>query len=274
MVPEIGGAFFQPMVRGIEAGARELGFDLLIHTTRMSRPDNTPWRRLAEHNTDGLLVFTDGLGTAEMARLQSIGFPVVLLHRTPPKALAISCVTIENQAGARNIIDHLITIHGHRRIAILQGQVENEDSMWREKGYREALDAHGLPFDPSLVARGGFDQEESMDAVQRWLAGNVAFDAIFASDDSSAVGAILALRQAGKRVPEDIAVVGFDDSQLARSVIPPLTTVRAPTEQVGLEGVRQLVKLIHGEQAEARVTLPTKLVIRQSCGCQDSNSQG
>jgi DNA-binding LacI/PurR family transcriptional regulator len=101
-----------------------------------------------------------------------------------------------------------------------------------------------------------------------WLiAEGVDFDAVFSGDDESAIGVLMALRQAGKRVPEEIAVVGFDDSLFAGTLLPPLTTVHAPTELVGKKAVGELVRLIQGEEIEPRVVLPTELTIRQSCGC-------
>ncbi len=93
------------------------------------------------------------------------------------------------------------------------------------------------------------------------------FDAVFSGDDDSAAGAMTALLQAGKRIPQDVAVVGFDDVPIARYLRPALTTIRVPIEQVGREGVRQLVRLIRGQQAEALVLLRTELIIRESCGC-------
>jgi LacI family transcriptional regulator len=90
---------------------------------------------------------------------------------------------------------------------------------------------------------------------------------VFTGDDESAIGVLNALRQAGKKVPEEIAVVGFDDSIFANTLLPPLTTVRAPTEEVGSKAVRQLVRVIQGETVESRLVLSTELKIRQSCGC-------
>ena len=268
LLPEISGAFFQPLLRGVEAGARQVGLDLLIHATREPRHENTPHRPLGEHNTDGVLVFPDSLDHSELVRLHGIGFPVVLLHQTPPEPLNIPVVTIENQSGAQMIVEHLIQVHGGRRIAFLQGQEGHEDSLWREKGYRQALKTHGIPFDPALILYGGFNQDEARKAVERMLLDGLQFDAIFAGDDDSAIGAILALRQAGRRVPEDVAVAGFDDSSFAHTFSPPLTTVHAPTEQVGREAVHQLVRIIRGDKVEPRMVLPTILVVRQSCGCQ------
>jgi LacI family transcriptional regulator len=266
LLPEITGAFFQPLLRGVEAGVSEAGYDLLIHTTQ-SRPENIPHRPLGEHNTDGLLVFTESLDEKELTRLHGIGFPVVLLHQAPPYSLNIPVVTIENQSGARNIVDHLIEIHGCRRIVFLQGPAGHEDSTWREKGYCQALNTHNIIFDPLLIRRGNFDRNEARFSIQRLIAEGVDFDAVFTGDDESAIGVLMALRQAGRKVPEEVAVVGFDDSLFAGTLLPPLTTVRAPTEIVGKKAVEELVRLIQDEEVEPRVVLPTELTIRQSCGC-------
>jgi LacI family transcriptional regulator len=267
LLPEIGGAFFQPLLRGVEAGVSEAGFDLLIHTTQ-SHSENAPHRPLGEHNTDGLLVFTESLDVKELSRLNSIGFPVVLLHQASPNSLDIPVVTIENQSGAKKIVEHLIKIHNRCRIVFLQGPEGHEDSTWREKGYLEALEAHGISFDPSLIMRGNFDRTIAQASIDQLLSDNVIFDAVFTGDDESAIGVLLSLRKAGRRIPEDIAIVGFDDSVFANTLMPPLTTVRAPTEQVGNQAIRQLVRIIQGEEVEPRLVLPIELTIRQSCGCQ------
>ena len=268
LLPDIGGEFFQPLLQGVEEGVSEAGFDLLIHATRAPHSHGAPRRPLGEHNTDGLLVFTQSLDTQELRRLHQAGFPVVLLHQTPPKSLDIPVVTIENQSGAQKIAEHLIDIHGCRRIVFLQGPVGHEDSHWRELGYRRALKKHGLPFDPALVTNGGFDAHQAQAAVERLIHQGSVFDAIFCGDDDSAVGAIQALRKAGRGIPGDVAVVGFDDSIFAQILTPPLTTVRSPMELVGREAVRQLIRIIRGEKVEPRLVLPTELIIRRSCGCQ------
>jgi LacI family transcriptional regulator len=162
LLTEIGGGYFSPLLCGIEAGVRQTGYDLLIHCTRTGRSDNSrilefPHRPLAEHNTDGLLIFTDSVDLCELARLYAIGFPVVLLHQTPPEDLHIPFVTVENQAGAEKLVSHLIEVHGRRRIVFLSGPEDHEDSTWRESGYREALEMYGLAYDHRLVEQGGFN---------------------------------------------------------------------------------------------------------------------
>jgi len=267
LLPEIGGWFFPSMLRGIEAAAREAGYDLLIHTVEAAYPLKVSRRALGRHNTDGLIVFTNSVDNEELVHLKQSGFPVVLLHETPPASSDIPVVTIENKSGAQKIVDHLIEVHHCGRIAFLQGPEGHEDSEWRERGYRESLEAHGIPFDETLVASGEFDENAAANAVGQWLMDGVEFDAIFCGDDDAAIGVFSALQRAGRLIPDDVAVVGFDDVPLARFLTPPLTTVRAPTEQVGYDAVRQLVRLMRGERAEPLILLPTELVIRKSCGC-------
>jgi LacI family transcriptional regulator len=263
LTTDISTPFFTPILRGIEAGAREAGFGLLIYCTE-GQPSPRP---MGPHNTDGLLVFASSLTDEELGRLHEAGFPMVLLHQSPPRGLNIPYITFENKAGARRLVDHLIEMHGYRRVAFLRGPEDQEDSYWRELGYRESLEAHGISLDPELIATGGFDKEQAQIAAERWLAEGIEIDAIFAGDDESAIGVITALLRNGKRVPQDIAVAGFDDVHLADYLMPPLTTVRAPVEQAGREAVRQVVQLIDTGEADEVVLLPTELVIRHSCGC-------
>ena len=271
LLPEIGGAFFQLMLRGVEAGVREAGFDLLIHATHMVHDGVAPRRPLGEHNTDGLILFTDSVDLDEVQRLHRIGHPAVLMHRSSPHGMQIPVVTVENKNGAYQAVWHLIQVHGRHRIAFLRGIQDQEDAIWRERGYREALRNAGVPFDPDLIGQGDFDSHRAEQTVKTWLAEGVNFDAIFAADDESASGALAALRAAGKRVPEDVPVVGFDDVTFARFLVPPLTTVRAPIEQVGREAVHQLVNLIRTGNADSQTLLSTELIIRESCGCASSH---
>lgn len=264
---DIAGDFFAPLLSGIEQVTRENGFDLLISCTQPAL--RRPGFKLAvgPHNTDGLLVFADSLNAQDLAQLVAIGFPVVLIHQTPPEGLPISCVTVENKAASCKIVEHLILQHGRRQIVLLRGPQEQEDSLWREMGYRQALELHGIPFDESRVAPGDFERTIAHASILTLIAEGVPFDAVFAGDDEAAVGAMAALQEAGKRIPQDVAVVGFDDQRMAPYLTPSLTTVRAPTEAVGKEAACQLINLIRGGQAEPLTLLPTQMILRRSCGC-------
>jgi LacI family transcriptional regulator len=266
ILPAISGAFFPPMLRGVERSVRENGFDLLIYSTqpRRGEPIHHP---LGEHNTDGLIIFTNCLDDSELSRLNDLSFPMILLHRTTPAGMAIPSVVFENKAGARRLVEHLITVHGRHQIAFLRGPANNEDSYWREEGYGEALDAHDIAYDPARVAVANFDEADAQTAVNRWLVDGLPIDAIFAGDDDAALGALNALRQAGKRVPQDVAVVGFDDVPFARHTVPPLTTVYAPIEEAGYTAAAHLIECIRSTPVEPFTMLPTALVVRQSCGC-------
>lgn len=268
LLQRIGGEFFSTLLRGIERCASENGYNLLIYSTQ-----DPPYNHsllpipVGEQNADGLLVYVNSLNPNELQRFSQIGFPVVLIHQTPPKGLPIPSVTIENKTGARRIVDHLIEVHNYRRIAYLAGRIDQEDTYWREIGYRESLDAHGIPIDPELIASGDFDRQQAKLTVESWLASGAVIDAVFAADDEMAIGVLAAFEHAGIHVPDDIALVGFDDIYLSQYLSPPLTTVRAPTEQVGREAIQLLIQKIQGQHTDNVVLLPTELVIRQSCGC-------
>ena len=266
MLPEISGGYFSPLLRGIEGAAREAGFDLLIHATDEPHRIPTARRPLGEHNSDGLLIFTDSLEDEGILRLHALGLPLVLMHQSMP-GVEIPVITIENKAGAMGVVSHLIEVHGRRRIAFLRGPATQEDSGWREKGYLEALEAHGIPVDPMLIGAGEFDQQVAERTVRELIQNGNNFDAIFCGDDEAALGVYAALQANGRPIGTDVSVAGFDDVPFAAFLAPPLTTVRVPIEQVGREAVRQLVHLIRGEPPQALTLLPTELIIRNSCGC-------
>jgi LacI family transcriptional regulator len=267
LLPEVSSEFFFPILRGIEAATRQAGFDLLIAIQPEEQARQMAHNPLGDHNTDGLLIFGDLADSPALAQLIRLNFPLVLLYQAAPPGSGITSIQIENKHGSHLLVSHLIEVHGARRIAFLRGPAGNEDSSWRETGYRQALADHNLAFDPRLVEAGNFEQQGGRTAIETLLKKGIQFDAVFAGDDGTAIGALAALNQAGLRVPEDVRLVGFDDIPTSRYLNPPLTTVRAPTEQVGHEAVKQLVRRIRTGQADAEVLLPTELVIRQSCGC-------
>lgn len=259
--------FFAPLLSGIESVVSQNGYNLLVATYRSGMRKNYE-PPVGPHNTDGMLVFADSLDNNQVSRLYARKFPLVLIHRTPPDELPIPFVTVENRAAARKVVEHLITEHGKRQIVFVRGPAQQEDSYWREEGYRMALQAHGLPYRAELVISGEFEREVSYAAMREFLSDSPVFDAVFASDDDSAIGALKALNEAGQRVPEDIAMVGFDDMRLSSFLTPPLTTVRAPTEQVGRVAAQQLFRLLENATPELVTLLPTQIILRRSCGCQ------
>lgn len=262
---EIRGAFFPQLLKGVESQLHEAGYELLVYSTHSDRPIKR--KPIGEHNTDGLLVFTTSLEKEEISRLYRINFPMVLMHETPPEGMDIPVITVENKDGAIMLVDHLIEKHDRRRIVFLRGPEGHEDSEWRERGYREALEAHNIPFDEALISSGEFDQQTAYHSIKKLIETGVDFDAVFSGDDDASIGVYRALKQARRLVPDDVAVVGFDDVDFAGYISPSLTTIRAPIEEVGREAVRQLLNLLNGEQVQSLVLKQTELIIRESCGC-------
>ncbi len=259
--------FFAPLLSGIESVVSQNGYNLLVatHHSGTQKKHEPP---VGSHNTDGLLVFADSLNDTQIGRLHSRKFPLVLIHRTPPENLPIPYVTVENHTAARTIVEHLITQHGKRNIVLVRGPVQHEDAYWREEGYKQALQSHGLPFREELVLAGEFEREAAYAAMREFLVDSPAFDAVFACDDDSAIGALKALTESGRRVPEDIALVGFNDIHLSSYIMPPLTTVHAPTEQVGRVAAGQIFRILKSEDPELATQLSTQIVLRRSCGCE------
>lgn len=261
--------FFVPLLNGVEAVVRKKEYNLIVATYHAGSRNHTQ-PPIGPHNTDGLLVFSDGLFDEDLANLNASGFPMVLVHRTPPPSLAIPSVTVENTEITHKLVEHLIQVHGKRRILFLRGPVNQEDSNRREVGYKSALAANGIPFDEKLMLNGDFEREIAFQVLNDFLGNGkrVAFDAVFTGDDDAAIGALKALHKYGYRIPEDVAVIGFDDLGFAPFLNPPLTTVRAPTESVGRIAAERLFDLLENQLSSGAVILPTEIIIRRSCGCQ------
>jgi DNA-binding LacI/PurR family transcriptional regulator len=205
----------------------------------------------------------------DLVRLNKVGFPMVLVHRTPPPAVPIPSVTVENVEITRTLVEHLIQVHHKRRILFLRGPVHQEDSERREVGYKTALQANGIPFDENLILNGDFERDVAYQAMNQFLENGhrVEFDAVFTGDDDAAIGVLRSLQHHNIQIPNDVAVVGFDDLGFAPFLNPPLTTVRAPTETVGRIATERLFELLEDHPSEEVVILPTEIIFRRSCGC-------
>jgi LacI family transcriptional regulator len=264
---KIEGDYFTPLLEGVVAVTESQNYNLLIFTANQSR--HLDARLLGPTYTDGLLVFLDSINDEGLTALQEINQPVVLIHRSSPTSLNLPMVTIENQAASMELVSHLIVSHQRRNIVFLRGPNNNEDSYCREKGYCQALEQHGIKIDESLIVSGDYDIVTAKNSVNSLIASNKTFDAVFAADDVSALGTLTSLKEAGFDVPGQVSVVGFDDQRLAAFLNPPLTTVHAPTDQVGSAAAELLLKIIHNEDVQLKTLLPTKLILRQSCGCKE-----
>ena len=272
--PEISGHYYATVLRGIEqVTMRERYALLIVSVNSLNREDLEMLLPLGEHNTDGLIIFTNSLPADIMERLHAHHFPMVLLHHTPPATVDIPHIHFANEPGAYAAVEHLIVAHGCRRIVLLRGPADNEDAAQREAGYQRALADHGLPVAHELQLDGEFNEAVAEAAIAAFVQQEIDFDAIFAADDESAWGAMTALRASGRRVPEDVAIAGFDDGLLSRHLTPALTTVHAPIEEAGCRAAETLLCAIHArdsggaDNGATALVLPTHLVVRGSCGC-------
>ncbi len=267
VVNNLKGSYLGPLLRGIDQKTRELGYNLLITT---QPPADEIYHVLGDHNTDGLTIVADpGISNDVLLGYVQTKFPVVLMFRIPPEGISLPYVVAENVTSSYKLIKHLILKHNCRRIGYLRGPETEQDSSRREIGYRTALEEHGIEICPDLISYGGFDKETAEAAAKKWFTDGIRPDAIFTGDDESAVGVYKAIEDAGLKIPEDIAVVGFDDDYVATRLNPSLTTVHVPLDELGRKAVESLNQFIKTGQTTSN-TITTKVVIRQSCGCKAS----
>jgi DNA-binding LacI/PurR family transcriptional regulator/anti-anti-sigma regulatory factor len=180
----------------------------------------------------------------------------------------VPAVLVDNYSGMRDVVAHLVRVHGYRRVAFVRGPESNEEAERRYRAYIDVLAEYNLPLDLALVAPGSFVSSTGVEAIRLLLdERKVDFEAVVAANDEMALGVLEALQARGLRVPDDIAVVGFDDIWEANAITPALTTVRQPVYELGKQAVDTLLALLRGKKVPAQVTLPTELVVRQSCGC-------
>jgi LacI family transcriptional regulator len=220
--------------------------------------------RLMGGTTDGAILVLPEESSNELRRLQEQGYPFVVADPRLPLDDAIPTVSVAHAAGARGAVDHLVAL-GHRRIALVtgtRGWVATEE---RVLGYRLAHAAAGLELDATLIDGGDYELDTGHAVAERLLAHPKRPTAFFACNDNLAAGALRATLERGLRVPEDVSIVGFDDTGVARAVHPQLTTVRQPLAELGRFSVALLNRLLEGQRTDTvPVELSTRLVLRAS----------
>jgi LacI family transcriptional regulator len=265
LLPDLYGEFFSEIIRGIDHTAQAAGYHILVSSSHDSKDEIDAALRSMRGRVDGLIIMSPDLEARRTLQTLQGSFPVVLLNGGA-EAKAFDTITIENHEGAREMTRHLIA-RGHRRIAMVCGPQRNYDAAERLRGYHTALTESGIEHEASLVVRGDFSELSGYGAVSQLLELEPRPTAIFAANDSMAIGALSALREAGLRVPDDVAVAGFDDIPLARYLTPPLSTVHVDISQLGERAAALLLtSLRKGNRPHQQLQLSTTLVIRASCG--------
>ncbi len=255
--------FFGSLLRGVSKELSASGLQLVLVMAWTAREHAQVEQYVRNGHVDGAILVSVHGDDPLPWRLMENGTPVVMSGRPQLSHPSLPYVDSDNVEGARAATAHLYE-RGRRRIAAITGPQDMSVGVDRLAGYRKALRGRrGVPRD--LCAFGDFSQESGERAMRQLLERDPELDAVFAASDMMAVGAMRALRAAGRRVPDDVAVVGFDDSETARHTDPPLTSVRQPTELMGREMTRMLLTLIEGGSTTTDpVIVPNELVLRGS----------
>ena len=257
VLPDLHGEFFSEIVRGMDREASRHGYLLLLSNMHAGGEQ----ARLALHamrgRVDGLIVMAPHLGASELASALPAALPAVLINTRSDRDQHPS-IHLDNRAGATAVVDHFAAV-GRERIVHLSGPVQNIDALERRAAFRSAADAHGISYE---ILDGDFEEQSGERAIATLLASGTHFDAIFAANDNMAIGALQALHAAGLRVPEDVAVAGFDDIPLARHI--GLTTVRVRIAELGERAIVRLLAMLTGRPDHSDELHAPELVIRSS----------
>ena len=256
VLPDLHGEFFSEIVRGMDREASRRGYLLLLSTLHAGGEQATNAMRAMRGRVDGLIVMAPHLGADELSAALPKGLPSILIN-TRAGAGQHPSIHLDNAAGVRAVVEHLPSL-GRKRLVHIAGPADNIDAQEREAAFREAVAAHGLE---GRIVGGDFEMESGEAAIRRLLAEAIEFDAVFAANDNMAIGTLEALRAAGKRVPEEVAVVGFDDIPLARHM--GITTVRVRIAELGERALQRLVDGFSKDQGGDELHAP-ELVIRST----------
>jgi LacI family transcriptional regulator len=268
IVPDVTNPFFTLIVRGAEDFARRADYRVILCDTRADLSvEREVIEEMIAHRVEGIVIApVSDRSKAHLRRLSRFGVPFVLIDRTVPGVDA-DAVLGDSVGGARQLVEHLISL-GHRRVGFIVESDEVSTARDRRRGYEAALTAAGIPLDPALVANATVDPSGGFAGMRRLLALEDRPTAVFTVNNLVALGAIEAVRDAGLEVPDDVALVCFDDIEYASRLHPFLTVMEQPAETFGTLGTQLLLERIDGRSSERRrlVVLPAEFVVRKSCG--------
>ena len=257
----INSAYYGEAALAVEKGLLRANYSPLFVSGHWRQADE---RQCIDHllgrRVEGIILLTSCLPDEELLRL-SRGTPLVLTGRDVD-ADRICCLDIDSMPAARLSTDYLIG-QGHRRIAFIAGSSNHPDAIQRLHGYKAALAHHKIPFIKSLVAQGDYSEAGGYAAMIGLVDSGAEFTAVFAANDQSAFGAMLALYRRGRKVPQDVSVIGFDDLPSSAFTIPPLTSLHRSIDKIGESAAQAMIDLIEGRVPVVRVASAT-LAIRES----------
>lgn len=274
--PDASSIYFSEIIRGIIGHTNKHGFQIVIGSAHDEEEElKTASRFLNGRTVDGLVMMAPSLTNEELFALPiNHNTPIVFISVPPVKAGTTS-VVLDNFNSAIKMTQHLINL-GHQRIAFIHGSPHNYDSKRRYAGYLQALSEAGIPKSSLLEVAGNFTEDSGYKACRQLLEKEIRPTAIFAANDAMAIGAIEAARDSGLKVPDDIAIVGFDDISTSQYITPALTTVRVPLFKMGQLVGKTLLQKINADMSEElavaeRIVIPLEIIIRESCGAKKRN---
>ncbi|MGP3776219.1 LacI family DNA-binding transcriptional regulator [Streptomyces sp. SDT5-1] len=264
----IDSAYPSALLNGILDHAASTGVEVVVGTTGRQRTTENGLARKAQRLLNdgraGVIVVTSAYDGAGIAAFRRRRIPVVVIDSFNPPPADVVSVGAANWAGGKAATEHLLDL-GHRRIAYLGGPETIECNQARLHGYLAALTSYGVEADTELVLHGRFHAEHGAEGLAALLSGPRPPTAVFAGNDAIAVGVLREARRRGIRVPEDLSLVGFDGTALARDSVPALTSVAQPLQEMGRAALRAVLRQSRGEQPDThRVELATRLVVRET----------
>jgi LacI family transcriptional regulator len=285
--PAASDPFYFVMMRGVERALAPVGYHVVLTTVGDgATPGGYPadhLRVVRERRVDGAILAGPDIPPALVLSLLQRGMPIVLIDNALERTV-LNCVLCDNREGGRSAVEHLLW-HGYERVAFVGGPTSWLSTRERGDGYREAMHDKGLEplevHEPATTVHTGLHAGHELLDIQGSLQGEERPQAVFAVNDAMALGVIRAAREVGLRVPEDLAVVGFDDISMAESAHPPLTTVRIAKELMGELAAGRLLELVAAQRGDptehvipVKSVVGTTLVVRASCGCAMINEEG
>lgn len=256
--------YYSTLLQGITEEAHLRNYATLLWVGHETEDEREYYKRLLKnHLMDGLLLVASVSRESQLLnQLIANKRPWVQIGRPLQNPESVSYVGVDNVKAAEQAVKYLL-FGGRRRIGTITGFLDNADSQDRLLGYTQALASMGIPVDPKLIIKGGFSRDWGYTGMKALLQEGV--DAVFAASDLIAVGAMQAIQEAGRRIPDDIAIIGFDDLPVATQLKPSLTTIRQPIAEKAAQATSVLLGLIEGTmEPPVQILLPTQLIIRES----------
>ena len=263
VISDIQNPFYGPLIRGVEEILIEAGYNILLASNDENElKQNTKLKIFFSKGVDGLILTPAGDDQSFLEVMESLDTKIVLIDRIPQNCPYTSII-VDNRKSSQELINHLVD-DGHRRIGMVYG-VKVSTTEERYLGYEDALRAHDIPVQKDLIVSGGSQQLGGYYGTKQLLSRNPRPSAIFTSNNLMTLGAIMAIKEEKIMCPEELAIVGFDDTSWAPFFAPPLTMVSQPVKEIGLTAAKVLLEKLEGKDTPGIINLPASLKIRGSC---------